>query len=208
MTITADNNINRWIKFNFVPCMEIISGVVSQYLSLSLYIKKQFVHVYCDVDSKQVHPHLTILEISSSLSDHVLRMRNTTVIPWRPYTVLDKTMANRAPACNVHYVGGSQAIVTVNNGSRCGDRVNQTAAQPAIRHVTMTPLSPPNTGQPRITLPNSTPIALRKLLIKAVHKGEKEKKDSGEIFTLRNINPVSVSKVEDLKSLIKAQLAN
>ena len=117
-------------------------------------------------------------------------------------------MANRAPACNVHYVGGSQAIVTVNNGSRCGDRVNQTAAQPAIRHVTVTPLSPPNTGQPRITLPNSTPIALRKLLIKAVHKGEKEKKDSGKIFTLRNINPVSVSKVEDLKSLIKAQLGN
>ena len=56
--------------------------------------------------------------------------------------------------------------MTVNNGSRCGDRVNQTAAQPAIRHVTVTPLSPPNTGQPRITLPNSTPIALRKLLIK------------------------------------------
>ena len=40
--------------------MEIISGVVSQYLSLSLYIKKQFVHVYCDVDSKQVYPHLTL----------------------------------------------------------------------------------------------------------------------------------------------------
>ena len=98
------------------------------------------------------------------------------MIPW-PYTVLDKTMANRAPACNVHYVGGSQAIVTVNNGSRC---VNQTAAQPAIGHVTVTPLSPPNTGQPRITLPNSTPIALRKLLIKTVHKGEKEKKDSGK----------------------------
>ena len=33
-------------------------------------------------------------------------------------------------------------------------------------------------------------------------------KDSGKIFTLRNINPVSVSKVEVLKSLIKAQLGN
>ena len=52
------------------------------------------------------------------------------------------------------------------------------------------------------------PIALRKLLIKAVQKGEKEKKDSGEIFTLRNINPVAISKLEDLKSLIKAQLSD
>lgn len=105
-------------------------------------------------------------------------------------------MANKA---QVNYVG-SQAIVTVNNGSKCGDRVNQT---PAVRHVTVTPLVPPPT-----TRATSTPIALRKLLIKAVHKGEKEKKDSGKIFTLRNINPVCVSKVEDLKSLIKAQLSD
>jgi len=34
------------------------------------------------------------------------------------------------------------------------------------------------------------------------------KKDSGKIFTLRNVNPVCVSKVEDLKSLIKAQLTD
>ena len=54
----------------------------------------------------------------------------------------------------------------------------------------------------------STPIISRKLLIKAVHKGEKEKKDSGKFFTLRNVNPVCVSKVEDLKSLIKAQLTD
>ena len=45
-------------------------------------------------------------------------------------------------------------------------------------------------------------------MIKAVHKGEKKKKDSGKVFTLRNINPVCVSKVEDLKSLIKAQLSD
>lgn len=99
----------------------------------------------------------------------------------------------------VNYVG-SQAIVTVNNGSRCGDRVKQT---PAVRHVTVTPLVPPPTA--RVTSP---PITLRKLLIKAVHKGEKEKKDSGKIFTPRNINPICVSKVEDLRSLIKAQLSD
>ena len=105
-------------------------------------------------------------------------------------------MANQT---QVNYVG--QAILTVNNGSKCGDRVNQI---PATRHVTVTPLlSPPGTA--RVA---STPITLRKLLMKAVHKGEKEKKDSGKIFTLRNINPVCVSKVEDLKSLIKAQLSD
>ena len=102
-------------------------------------------------------------------------------------------MANKA---QVNYVG-SQAIVTVNNG---GDRVNQSSA---VRHVTVTPLVPHPTA--RVT---STPITSRKLLIIAVHKGEKEKKDSGKIFTLRNVNPVSVSKVEDLKSLIKAQLTD
>lgn len=75
---------------------------------------------------------------------------------------------------------------------------------PTVRHVTVTPLVPPPTG--RIT--QSTPITLCKLLIKAVHKGEKKKKDSGKVFTLRNINPVCVSKVEDLKSLIKAQLSD
>jgi len=52
------------------------------------------------------------------------------------------------------------------------------------------------------------PVTSRKFLIKAVHKGEKVKKDSGKIFTLRNVNPVCVSKVEDLKSLIKAQLTD
>jgi len=86
-------------------------------------------------------------------------------------------MANKA---QVNYVG-SQAIVTVNNG---GDRVNQA---PAVRHVnvTVTPLVPHPT-----TRVISTPIISRKLLIKAVHKGEKEKRDSGKIFTLRNVNPV------------------
>ena len=44
----------------------------------------------------------------------------------------------------------------------------------------------------------STSITLQKLLIKAVHKGKKEKKDSGRIFTMRNINPACVSKLEDL----------
>ena len=95
---------------------------------------------------------------------------------------------------------GSQAFVTVNNGSSGGDRVRQ---PPTIRHVTVTPLVPAPTA--RVT---SSPITLRKLLIKAVHKGEKEKKDSGKIFTLRNINPACVSKLEDLKSLIKAQLSD
>ena len=74
---------------------------------------------------------------------------------------------------------------------------------PTIRHVTVTPLVPAPAA--RVT---STLITLRKLLIKAVHKGEKEKKDSGKIFTLRNINPACVSKLEDLKSLIKAQLSD
>ena len=73
----------------------------------------------------------------------------------------------------MNYVS-SQAIVTVNNGSRCGDRVKQT---PAVRHVTVTPLVSPPTAQ--VTSP---PITLHKLLIKAVHKGEKEKKDSGKNF--------------------------
>ena len=57
-------------------------------------------------------------------------------------------MANQA---QVNYVG-SRAIVTVNNGSRCGDRVTQT---PAVRYVTVTPLVQPPTA--RIT---STPITL------------------------------------------------
>jgi len=102
-------------------------------------------------------------------------------------------MANKA---QVNYVG-SQTIVTVNNG---GDRVNQSSA---VRHVTVTSLVPhPFT---RVT---STLITSHKLLIKAVHKGGKEKKDPGKIFTLRNVNPVCVSKVKDLKSLIKAQLTD
>ena len=37
---------------------------------------------------------------------------------------------------------------------------------------------------------------------------EKQIKDLGNIFALRNINPTSVSSVEDLKSLIKAKLAD
>ena len=56
---------------------------------------------------------------------------------------------------------------------------------------------------PRVALYFPRPF-LRILLIKAVYMGEKE--DSGKIFTLRN--PVLVSKVEHLKTLIKAQLSD
>ena len=86
---------------------------------------------------------------------------------------------------------GSRAFVTVNNGSSDEDQARQ-----PIRHVTV--LAP----TARVTL---SPIILRKLLIKAVHKGEK---DSGKIFTLRSINPACVSKLKDLKSSIKVQLSD
>ena len=73
----------------------------------------------------------------------------------------------------------------------------------------MTPLglSRPTATASDIASTRSTPISTHKLLIKVVEKGEKQTKDPGKIFTLRNINPTSVSSVEDLKSLIKAQLA-
>ena len=103
-------------------------------------------------------------------------------------------MANyQAPTCRVKYVA-------VHNGS--GAQVNQT---PAVRHVTVTPIianSPARVMPAPGTTQTSTQAALCKLLIKAVRKGEK--KDSGKIFTLRNVNPTLVSDVEDLKSLIKA----
>jgi hypothetical protein len=102
----------------------------------------------------------------------------------------------------VNYIG-PQGVVTVQNGS--GAQVNQT---PAGRHVTVTPLiAAPTARVISAPSPQATPThtALRKLLTKAVRKGEK--KDSGKIFTLRNVSPTSFSKVEDLKSLIKAQLS-
>ena len=96
------------------------------------------------------------------------------------------------------YCIGSQAFVTVNRG---GDQVRQ---PPTIRHVTVTPLILASTV--RVT---STLITLRKLLIKAVHEGEKERKtQTGKIFTQRNISIACMSKLEDLKSLIEAQLSD
>ena len=96
--------------------------------------------------------------------------------------------------------------MTVNNGSgRGAQQVNQT---PAVRHVTVTPII--TTHSAGVTTPSaqsSSQISLKKLLIKAVRKGEKDKKDPGKIFTLRNINPCSISEVDELKSLIKAQLS-
>ena len=114
-------------------------------------------------------------------------------------------MANQAPTYRVNYVG-SQGVVTVNNGSGNPSsgrgQVNQT---PAVRHVTVTPLITTPTAQVTSARSPRATSTLCTLLIKAVRKGER--KDCGKIFTLRNVNPMCVSKVEDLKSLIKAQLS-
>ena len=112
-------------------------------------------------------------------------------------------MATRTPSCSVNCVG-PRAIVTVNNGS--GSGISQAGSTSKGSTVTVTPLGPPRPSQ--VTLTRSTPIGTHKLLIKVVEKGEKQIKDPGKIFTLRNINPSSVSSVEDLKSLIRAQLAD
>ena len=115
-------------------------------------------------------------------------------------------MATPSPTCNVSCVG-PRAIVTVNNGS--GSGISQAGSHGYTSKgstVTVTPLGPPRPSQ--ITLTRSTPIGTHKLLIKVVEKGEKQTKDPGKIFTLRNVNPTSVSSMEGLKSLIRAQLAD
>ena len=49
-----------------------------------------------------------------------------------PIQCLTKSWSTKLPlVMHVHYVSGSQAILTVNNSSRCGDRVNQTEVQPS-----------------------------------------------------------------------------
>ena len=94
--------------------------------------------------------------------------------------------ATPSPTCNVSCVG-PWAIVTVNNGS--GSGISQAGSHGYTSKgstVTVTPLGPPRPSQ--ITLTRSTPIGTHKLLIKVVEKGEKQTKDPGKIFTLRNVN--------------------
>ena len=116
-------------------------------------------------------------------------------------------MAAHTQTCNVNYVG-PRAVVTVSNGS--GSGISQARSQGYTSKgstVIVTPLGLSRSTASGIASTRSTPITTHKLLIKVVENGEKQIKDPGKIVILRNINPTSVSSVEDLKSLIKAQLA-
>ena len=88
------------------------------------------------------------------------------------------------------------------NGSRGGGGVNQ---NPTVRHMSL--------WHPSYRLPLAGSLSLLPLLcascwLRQSTREKRKERYSGKVFTLRNINPVCVSKVEDLKSLIKAQLSD
>lgn len=98
-----------------------------------------------------------------------------------------------------HVSVNPQAVVTVNNNGSTNEKEKKPTA--SVCRVTVTPLIPSTS---RV----SHQVAPIKVHIKAICRGEKEKKESGKIFTLRNIDPTAIREVEDLKILIKVQLSS
>jgi len=117
-----------------------------------------------------------------------------------------------APECNVSLLGSHQARVTVNSGS--------TVTQPTLssrlgRGVVITPLSAGHTVQSQdqrqifVNPARQANTIVPKLLIKAVCKSGsmKEAATKCKTFTLRDVNVSQVITRDQLKRVIKLQLA-
>ena len=126
------------------------------------------------------------------------------VVVCRPFDMLPRSPA---PECNLALVGSHQARITVNNGS--------TATQPTVtsglaRGVVITPINTAVAQGPRqvfVTSARQTNATAPKLLTKAVCKSS-SKKGAVKTFTLRDVNLSRVSTRDQLKQVIKTQLAD
>ena len=120
--------------------------------------------------SSLLHPSIYLFfilvrEISGSLSAHPSVTTCACVNLYDLICCLVQAVKMANHQAQVNCVG-SQAFVTVNNGSSGGDRVRQ---PPTIRHVTVTPLVPAPTA--RVT---SSPITLRKLKLSTREKKKRK----------------------------------
>ena len=129
---------------------------------------------------------------------HVSRLHNR--------IIMKMESAQQLPAPCSLAVAASGRRVTINNGSQ-----SQVSKGGSSGCVFITPLSGnmPNPSQqlirPTFMLQNSSP-PLAKVLVKAVSKDGP--KDSGKMFTLRDLDTTSILSCKDLKQAIRRQLSD